>query len=785
MKHYLLTAGLLSATLSLSAAQQLPALQQVRAIDNLQVRNVKNSDRISTSVRLAPGITLTKNNSLKKLHTDIPTESSRLKLPVRNAAKASLPEGYVLYESFEDWDGADYEWTPEGWSVEMNGDVDRDESWGPGAVAPGLPGPADGDFYYGINFSTGQQDEWLISPYVTVGEGMNLSYWLYLDPIFLFNLENVDWDTMSFIGEPEVAANLQIWAQTENEDWTLLRDYFEEYKEYSIDELFNLSPSALEQHSVSLEGFYNKTTRVAFRYVGTDGNTMFIDAIGIGYPALEDISYMSPFETLYWGFTRDWSLTGLSGAIAQYPVYASLTWTNMSYIDGAEFSWTYCDPITGEYLESYDQDELTVTYVPDYRSEAAMRNNFFYPPTLHATAPNSTPGSYTAPYLYFQAGGKPERTLNDGTELECSLLPFNYHELGLGITTVDDATIGDMSIPVFGYNSNTDAYWLNYSLNGEPKEEGDYSHLIGIGNLFMPSSYAPIVINGVNVYGFGLIDKEAELKATIYGVNSEMSNDFNTFTVIATTAIKGSDILAQYSDSKGYLCLPFHFDEPAVIKSTEEHPAYFIMLEGFNSDKVEYFAPIQSSIPDPDYICWGYMLNHIDLSNHIDTPAYYSLKPLVYKEDGEYVDPYSAFAMGLDAEYPWLTTDCEEIKLPNDGAAEIIALGSYYDGSQLTVEAPEGVIATVAGRYNKCELTVRLAEPGTIVTGKITVKGPGVEVIIPVNSTTIGVDGIISDNKDIEGIYDLSGYRIKSTEPTPGIYIVKYTDGTTHKLVRN
>lgn len=783
MKHYLLTAGVLSAAFGLCSAQQLPALQQARAIDNLHVRNVSNSGKISTSIRLAPGITLTKNHGIKKIHTDIPKENTHLNLPTRKSTKAGLPEGYVLYESFEDWDGADYEWTPEGWSVEMNGDVDRNESWGPGAIAPGIPGPAEGDFYYGINFSTGQQDEWLISPYVTVGEGMNLSYWLYLDPIFLFNLDNVDWNTMSFIGEPEVSANLQIWAQSENEEWTLLRDYFEEYKEYSIEELFNLTPSALEQHTVSLDGFYNKTTRVAFRYVGTDGNTMFIDAIGIGYPALEDISYMSPFETLYWGFTCDWTLTGLSAAIAQYPVYAPLTWTNMSYVDDAEFSWTYCDPVTGEYLESYDPDELTVTYVPDYRSEAAMRNNFFYPPTLNATAPNSTPGSYTAPYLYFQAGGKPERTLNDGTELECSLLPFNYHELGIGITTVDDATIGDMAIPVFGYNSNTDAYWLNYSLNGEPKKEGDYSHLIGIGNLFMPSAYAPIVINGVNVYGFGLIGKDAELKATIYGINADMSTDFSTFSVIATTTLKGSDIIAQYSDSKGYLCLPFHFDEPAVIKSTEEHPAYFIMLEGFNSDKVEYFAPLQSSIPDPDYICWGYILNHIDLSNHIDRPAYYSLKPLVYMENDEYVDPYSAFAMGLDAEYPWLTTDCEEIKLSDDGSAETVALGSYYDGSQLTVEAPEGIIATVAGRYNKCELTVRLAEPGTAVSGNIVVKGPGVEVTIPVDPIAIGVAGIDADKNDIEGIYNLSGYRIEASEPDAGIYIIRYTDGTTRKLI--
>ncbi len=50
--------------------------------------------------------------------------------------------------------------------------------------------------------------------------------------------------------------------------------------------------------------FAGKKTKFAFRYVGSDGNTMFIDAIGVGYPELEDISYTNPFETLYWGFDR-------------------------------------------------------------------------------------------------------------------------------------------------------------------------------------------------------------------------------------------------------------------------------------------------------------------------------------------------------------------------------------------------------------------------------------------------------------------------------------------------
>ena len=99
--------------------------------------------------------------------------------------------------------------------------------------------------------------------------------------------------------------------------------------------------------------------------------------------------------------------------IAHQPVLAPLTWSNMTDAD-AEFEWSYTDPETGETATSDDQYELTVSYLPDYSDESTMRNNFILPPTLTATAPGSAPGSYTAPYVFFQAGGKAERRTAQG-----------------------------------------------------------------------------------------------------------------------------------------------------------------------------------------------------------------------------------------------------------------------------------------------------------------------------------------------------------------------------------
>ena len=782
MKQILLT-GLLSVSAAgMAFAGNAPdVLAKENLTGKVVMKTVKNA-KSESGKRLAPGMRLSTTGGLKKLHSikmDRPANISTMK-KVQRRADSNVPQGYALYESFEDWDGSDLEWTPEGWTVEMRGDVQRSESWTPAAGGGYLPSAKDGNYYYGINYSINRQDEWLISPEVEIAGDMILSYWLYLDPAFLFSLDNVDWNAYEFIGDKVVAATLQIWAQPEGGEWQMLHDYVDDYKDMGLMEMMMISPAGLEEKSVSLAQFAGKKVKVAFRYVGADGNTMLIDAIGIGYPALEDISYMDPFYTLYWGFEKGWEMSYLGAAIAHYPVYEPMTWSNMSYIDGATFSWEYCDPITAEFVTDDDPDYLTVTYVPDYRSEESKKNNFFYPPVLKATAPNTTPGSYTSPYAYFQAGGKAERTLSDGSEFLPSLMPFNFHDLGLTMVTVDDPQIGDPAIPVFGYNSNANDYWLNYSLNGTEAVEGDYSHLEGISNIFFASG-APLVVNGLTLHAYGKVADDAEFTAVIYGLNEDMSSDFSTFTEIARTSIKGSDIMAESPTSRGYLALPFDFDSPVVVQATDEHPAYVFMITGFNSDKVDYFVPLQSNLPDPNYFCQGYILNHIDLSNHIDRPEYYSFKPMVYKSGDEYVDLYGAFAIGVDAEYPWLTTDCEKISLTNDGSRVEVPLGSYYDGSRLEVEVPAGVEASVAGRYDECVLTVAHNNAEVIVEGNVVVKAPGVRVEIPVKEELSRVCSVGNADAEVTGVYDLSGNRVSSA--SKGIYIMKYSDGSVRKSV--
>lgn len=787
MKQLLLPSLLISAALGMNAAKPAPDLQTKSATDLVTVTSITNHGNPTTK-HLATGVTMTTKGALKKLNVAANRFSSnKLQAPAahRSAAPMKLIDGstYEMFESFEGWNGSDdnYAWIPAGWNVDMQGDVTRDYSWTPyKQQSTYLPAPPDGSYAYAINYATDHQDEWLITPEVEIQEGMELSYYTYLEPLYLFNLGEgkVDWDTSSFIGEPEVAANLQIMAQPEGAEWEVVFDYFDHYKGYTLMDLFDAATYRFDPKAHSLSKYAGKKVKLAFRLVGTDGNLIIIDAVGVGYPKLEGVNYMDPLSTLYWGFARDAKLTMLTAGIAMLPVYEPLTWTN-SFFEDADITWTYCDPITADFVTSDNPEELVVTYVPDYSSEASMKNNFFYPPTLTASAVGSTPGSFTAPYTYFQAGGKAERTLSNGTEFTPGLMPFDVNDLLFTYINTSDDQIGAYGIPVFGYNQHSNQYWLNYSLNGAEAADTDYARLEGIANMFYAPSETPLVANGLTIHGFGKIGENAELTAAIYALDETYQFDYENITPIASATIKGTDVIAEYNDSKGYLCLPFDFDSPVVLQTSDELPAYVILLTGFNSDEVEHFAPLQNYYTDRNYLGFGFALYHIDLSSHVDRPAYWNLRNLSYMEDGDYVDVYGTFAISIEGEYPWLTTECDGIQLDSEPVE--VALGSYYDGSKLTVRAPEGITATVAGRYNRCKLTVTHADAATEVDGDIIVEGPGVKVTIPVKAAA-GIADITAEGATLTGLYDLSGRSISRENATTGIYVAKYSDGTARKV---
>lgn len=197
MKHVLLSGLLMTAVSMVNAANLAP----VKFTPNEAIKNspVKVEARMANSA-------LTKRAALKALPV-VDDNILRIK-PVRKAAAVQAEEektsSEAFFESFEEWpiDEFDFEWLPEGWTAERKASVDDMESWVPMFQSGyGYPEPANGQYYFMIFYSEDEQDEWLITPQIEVGDGMDLSYYLFYQPIFLFSDENLDFDTLEYEGE--------------------------------------------------------------------------------------------------------------------------------------------------------------------------------------------------------------------------------------------------------------------------------------------------------------------------------------------------------------------------------------------------------------------------------------------------------------------------------------------------------------------------------------------------------------------------------------------------------
>lgn len=776
MRKLLTLSTVVGCVMGLNAVNPSPSRLSVGSNGSLKATHVLKPVRSSNGVKVKE----LRNYTMGMKCLSSQRDNKVVNPMLRRGSKARVSDGATLYEGFEAWDGETNNWIPDGWSVESNGspDLQVTEKWGVDKPANsyGLPSAADGENVAVIGFSINEQDEWLISPSVLVNENEALSFYIYAQPVFLYDTNLIDWDAMEFT-ERNIIADMQVLAKAEGDtEWKTLWKLTDLYTDWTCEELIYNAPVEMEKNTIDLSEYYGKNTQFAFRYVGKDGDTMTIDAVQVAMPALDGVRYAAPLETLYWGFNREPGFGYLQLDIAQYPVFTPITWENVTYNDAATYSWSYHDPDTNDMEISDEQDALTVTYRPDFSSDFTSRNNMYYPPILTGSVPGASDGVYTAPYTYLQAGGAPEIELDNAgvPELfETGLLPFDLHSEGYTFLIQEDTEIGEMALPVFGYNCNSDLHWLNYTMNGEEPQEGDYVHMNAIMNYLFPPT-APLVINGLHVLGVGQVPESSDIEfkieivRTVEGV-PDMDNPLAVATCTADKVLH-----AEYG-SNDLLTIPFDFDTPFVADDSEE--AYIIKFSGFRNDAIQYFAPLQSELPNPDEIAYGWIVKELYIGGNLVE----SYTPTVYVE-GEYGPCMNAFAMNINGYYPYLTTDVTEVEFADNAPIEI-PLSSYYDGSELQIETFDGVSAEATGRYGDCVLTLTRNDATAVVSGVVKVSAPGVGVEVNVSTDPASIGSINGDvDADPVAAFTPDGKRICLGNLQTGLYIVKYSDGSVRKV---
>ncbi|MDE6854285.1 MAG: choice-of-anchor J domain-containing protein [Muribaculaceae bacterium] len=774
MKQYLLSAICLATAASLSAAGTPEAISK-SAAPSAPVLKVKTGE---ATRMLAPGVYETVRGGLRRI--DDRRASRTMKVPAKaqlNAPSFLDPSEYTFFEGFEGWDTTDSEWLPEGWTIENK--VDRYGSWKASAPYYNIS-PAEGNVFMGAGLNYPSDfDEWLITPEIEVAAGDELSFYAFYQPMYLFSQDNIDWNTFSYVGDPIPVADYEVFIKAEgDQEWTRVFSAVEKYRTVSLEDIIYGQMPGPEKHTGDISSFAGKKARIAFRYSGTEGDAVFLDAVSVGKPTLEDISYMNPFEILYWG--TDGTLEGgcFPVDLGFLPVNTPITWSNMSpYDPNVTYSWEYSDPSGDGLLTSDDPDGLTVTYLPDNGYKELTGPNMHTFPVLSATKEGYLNNTHSSGLIGFQAGGAPEATFTSGEVLKVGVLPYPLHRDLSTYVTVDYEEVGDFNCPIFGHDKNTDDWWLKkyaYQMDDDDPAEGEYSRLIGIFN-FIYLTDQPLVVNGAHVMAYGEISPEAEFTLSFYGLPASMEFDFESEPV-AKAVCKGSDVIAEYTGRRSEMVLPFSFESPVALKMTDEYPYYIVMLTGFNSEAVSYFAPKQSYYPSD--LCHGFLLK----DNNIQGRVGKSIMAMAAIE-GEEGQMMNSFAICLDAEYPWLSTDCEAITLPADGTPVEVKLNSFYDASKLAVTVPVGVEYTISGGYPTATLTLAHNAATVIAEGDVTITSPGHSISIPLTEESGIADITAAEGATVKGIYDLSGRRIDPTQAKAGVYVIRYTDGSAVKRV--
>ena len=287
------------------------------------------------------------------------------------AQVSASQDGVAFSEDFESWqDSYGLDWIPEGWQEinEPANTVDLDHnvnntwyvyySGGMGF----LPMTPDGEKEAFIHFSYDRddpdnpdnviaavdQDEWLITPLISVEEYQDLYFAMAYDYSSCYDSQYLDWSTMIY-SQRVTVCNMEVLVQVEgSSEWECIlnmeQDYASKMSDMEVyDKGFNY-----ENFKLDLDKYVGKKIKIAFRYIRTGGdfcgNSVCLDAVKVATPAT-DALYQRPDGTFLVGTSRDFY--SASTPLIFGPAYAEVTWQNKSSQYATDFEWQYQTTLEG------------------------------------------------------------------------------------------------------------------------------------------------------------------------------------------------------------------------------------------------------------------------------------------------------------------------------------------------------------------------------------------------------------------------------------------------------
>ena len=135
------------------------------------------------------------------------------------------------------------------------------------------------------------QDEWLVSPEVTLASNETLHFLLQADYMNVYNCNDFDWSQKKYPEPREVVNTMKVMvSEDDGKNWTEVWDLAKNVTDKLTDrECYDASDLKIRPQAVDLSAYAGKTVKVAFRYwrVGIDwtGNSMIVDGVTISHPS--------------------------------------------------------------------------------------------------------------------------------------------------------------------------------------------------------------------------------------------------------------------------------------------------------------------------------------------------------------------------------------------------------------------------------------------------------------------------------------------------------------------
>lgn len=766
MRNFLLLSALVAGFYLGAGAERLN-LQNVSSVS--KQLDLKDKVEVLSTRQIAKGVKeeIINSNGVKIKKLSLAVENGNVLNPERKNVRENVSsrEGFALYEDFEDWNGVNDAWMPDGWSVIRKNPPADNDGW---KITKPL------SIYDLISSKcmtyemwNGETDEFLVTPEIEIAPGMELSWSTMTSPYF-YDFDYFDSTTFQ-LTQFVIINDIKVNISTDGgQTWTTLYSHAENLIKETNGNFFAMFDYTVRPFNLSLSEYAGKKAVIGFEITGTEGNTSFIDDVRVGLP-LTNTAYVRPFSNLFMGLSaKD---ENVPASIMIGPVFSPVRYDNSTKTSGASFVWTYTDT-SGENKTSTDKN-LTVTYETDYTDAFSTRNNLYPFPVLKGSSPKTAADEFTFPGFY-QAGGRGEyeRHYVDTDE---------YETIDLGMTIIDpftegSATYADVAVPYFGYNEASDRFWSEYTF-GQGYDENNWNHLEYYGDLFY-SPDAPLVIEGIRTNAFGKVSRDTKFKAEIYFLNAGFAiPETAAYSAICT----GDDItMIDRGSFNDFLSLNFKFDEPVVINK-KITPYFLIAISGFRDpENVEYFSPEMSDKTNPNNLGLGWLGKQLCFSGQLYPISWGSVTAIT----GD--DLRVSFYIMIDGSFPWLQGEEDNVILA-PGHSESINLNSYYDGSKFTFEnLPAGLTAKAEGRYGETVVTFTADENASFESADVKVKAPGSEKVITVSLDTSGIDKVeTSAEKGAFTIYTLTGSRVSSSNALePGIYVLKYANGEVVKFIK-